>query len=202
MNSVVSDWMDQQIWPQIWKMMLDDAYFKLVGYARELTGRLNGPVAQIILDGYLTFQMVAIRRLCDPKRDVISLRRALTEAKSNGLAPTDQVDRLLDSLGCCDHVCDLVNDHVAHTANPSRRPSVSAWNLRTPHLIEAQKAICKAAITLDRDLLGRNIAINLIPEPQFNIMEDFTAWVPDEAIDKLWKFWHAYKREVDAWRLR
>ena len=50
MNSVVSDWMDQQIWPQIWKMMLDDAYFKLVGHARELTGKLNGPVAQIIPD--------------------------------------------------------------------------------------------------------------------------------------------------------
>jgi hypothetical protein len=67
--------MEKQIWPQVWKMMLDDAYFKLVGYARELTGRLNGPVAQIILDGYLTFQMVAIRRLCDPRKDVISLRR-------------------------------------------------------------------------------------------------------------------------------
>ena len=72
--------------------MLDDAYFKLVGHARELTGKLNGPVAQIILDGYLTFQTVAIRRLCDPRRDVISLRRAIMEAKAHDLDATDQAD--------------------------------------------------------------------------------------------------------------
>jgi hypothetical protein len=143
MNSVV-DWMDNQIWPQIWKMMLDDAYFKLVGHARELTGKLNGPVAQIILDGYLTFQTVAIRRLCDPRRDVISLRRAIMEAKAHDLAATDQADLLLDRLGCCDHVCDLVNNYVAHTANPARRPNASAWNLQVPHLVEAQKAICRS----------------------------------------------------------
>jgi hypothetical protein len=45
MSSVVSNWMDKQIWPQIWKMLLDDAYFKLVGHARQLTGKLNGTVA-------------------------------------------------------------------------------------------------------------------------------------------------------------
>jgi hypothetical protein len=126
MNSFVPDWMDKQIWPQIWKMMLDDAYFKLVGRARELTGKLNDPVVQIILDGYLTFQTVAIRRLCDPGRNVISLRRAIMEARAH--AATDQIDSLLDHLGCCDHVCNLVNNHVAHTANPARRPDASAWN--------------------------------------------------------------------------
>jgi hypothetical protein len=199
MNGVVSDWMDKQIWPQIWKMMLDDAYFKLLGRARELTGKLNGPVAQIILDGYLTFQTVAIRHLCDPRRDVISLHRAITEAKAHNLAATDL---LLDRLGCCDHVCDLVNNYVAHTANPARRPNASAWNLQVPHLIEAQKAICEVAITLDRDIFHRNTSINIIPEPQFNIMEDFTLWASDEVIDKLWRFWHAHKKEVDTWRLR
>ena len=102
---------------------------------------------------------------------------------------------------CCDHVCDLVNNYVAHTANPARRPNASAWNLQVPHLIEAQKANCKVAITLDRAIFHRNISINIIPEPQFNIMEDFTLWVPDEVISKLWKFWHAHKKEVDAWRL-
>ena len=71
-----------------------------------------------------------------------------------------------------------------------------------PYLAEAQKAICKVAITLDRDILHRNIPINIIPEPQFNIMEDFTPWMPDGAINKLWKFWHAHKNEVDAWRFR
>jgi hypothetical protein len=72
--------------------------------------------------------------------------------------------------------------------------------LQVPHLIEAQKAICNVAITLDHDIFHRNISINIIPEPQFNIMEDFTLWVSDEVISKLWKFWHAHKKEVDAWR--
>jgi hypothetical protein len=120
MNSVVSDWMEQQIWPQIWGMMLNDAYFKLVGHARELTGKLNGPVAQLILNGYLTFQIVAIRRLCDERRDVISLRRALLEIKAKDLALTPQIDQLLQSLDSCDHVCEQVNHHIAHTANPAR----------------------------------------------------------------------------------
>jgi hypothetical protein len=35
-------WLDQQIWPQIHAMMLNDAYFKLMGRARELTGDSTG----------------------------------------------------------------------------------------------------------------------------------------------------------------
>ena len=200
MNNFVSHWMDEQIWPQIWKMLLDDAYFRLVGHARELTGKLNGSVSQVILDGYLTSQTVTIRRLCDRRRDVISLRRVLTEARASNIATRDQDDQLSDILDSCDHVHDLVSDHIAHTADPLRRPNVSAWKLQMSDLVEAQKAICRVAVTVDRDLLHRNVAINLIPEPQFNIMEDFTLWVPDEMIDKLWKFWHAHKRNVNAWR--
>jgi hypothetical protein len=89
--------MDEQIWPQIWKLMLDYAYFKLAGHARELTGKPNGSIAQIILDGYLTSQTVTIRRLCDRRRDVISLRRVLTEVRANNLATHDQVDQLSDT---------------------------------------------------------------------------------------------------------
>jgi hypothetical protein len=199
MSGVISDWMDQQIWPQIWKMLLDDAYFKLVGHARELTGKLNGSIAQIILDGYLTTQTVAIRRLCDRRRDVISLRRVLTEVRTNNIAAHDQVDQLSDRLDSCDQVYDLVSDHIAHTADPLRRPNVSAWSLQTTDLVEAQKAICRVAVTVERDLFRRNVAINLIPEPQYNIMEDFTLWVPSEMIDRLWKFWHAHKKGVNAW---
>ena len=57
-------------------MLVHDAYFKLTGYARQLTGTFNGAVAGLIYAGYLTSQMVAIRRLCDKRRDVISLRRS------------------------------------------------------------------------------------------------------------------------------
>jgi hypothetical protein len=135
MNSVVSDWMEQQIWPQIGKMMLDDAYFKLVGCARELTKKLNGPVAQIILDGYLTFQTVAIRRLCDPRKDVISLRRVLVEVKAENLACFDQTDPLLQSLDSCNHVCKQVNHHIAHTANPALRPDFRESHDHTLNLL-------------------------------------------------------------------
>jgi len=55
-----------------------------VGRARELTGKFNDEIAQLIVDGYLSFQMVAIRRLGDPKRDV-SLRRVLMEIKDKSL---------------------------------------------------------------------------------------------------------------------
>jgi hypothetical protein len=94
----LSDCLDQHIWPQIQTMMLNDAYFKLMGRARELTGEFNGPIAGLIEVGYVTSQTLAIRRLCDPRRDVISLRRSLVKAKAGSLAPAGQVDQLLSRL--------------------------------------------------------------------------------------------------------
>jgi hypothetical protein len=49
MNAIaVPQWLDQHIWPQIQAMLLNDAYFKLMGRARELTGEFNGPIAGLI----------------------------------------------------------------------------------------------------------------------------------------------------------
>lgn len=78
--------LDQHIWPQIQTMMLNDAYFKLMGRARELTGEFNGPIAGLIEVGYVTSQTIAIRRLSDNRQDVISLRRALIEARTRNVA--------------------------------------------------------------------------------------------------------------------
>src|SRR5258708_40080053 len=64
-----ANWLDHQIWPQIHSFMLNDAYFKLMGRARELTGEFNGPIAGLIEMGYVISQTIAIRRLCDPRRD-------------------------------------------------------------------------------------------------------------------------------------
>ena len=36
-SAAISGWLDQHIWPQIHTMLLNDAYFKLMGRARELT---------------------------------------------------------------------------------------------------------------------------------------------------------------------
>jgi hypothetical protein len=197
-NSPVAGWLDQHVWPQIQTMMVNDAYFKLMGHARELTGEFNGPIASLIADGYVTSQMLAIRRLCDPRRDVISLRRAILECKAKQPASIDLIDRLLDRLDHCDHVCELVNDHVAHTANPRRRPEVSDWKLQVGHLAQAQLAICGVAIALDRDLLHRRNYVTIVPEQQFDIMQEFRCWVPDATINALWAFWHAHNRRVIA----
>jgi hypothetical protein len=92
-----------------------------------------------------------------------------------------------------------VNNYVAHIANPLRRPNVSGWNLQALDLTEAQRAICEVAVTLDRDLFQRKNYVKIIPEPQFDIMEEFRHWVPDAGIKKLWEFWHAHKDVVNAW---
>jgi hypothetical protein len=198
-TSPVAGWLDHDVWPQIQTMMLNDAYFKLMGRARELTGEFNGPIASLIESGYVTSQVVAIRRLCDSRKDVISLRRALLECKAKQLVPITTIDRLLGRLDHCGHVCELVNNHVAHTANPLRRPEVSDWKLQVGQLADAQRAICEVAITLDRDLLNRKNYVKIVPVPQFDIMQEFGCWVPDETIKALWDFWHAYVDLVNAW---
>jgi hypothetical protein len=197
--AAVPEWLDQHIWPQIQTMLLNDACFKLMGRARELTGEFNGPIAELIEVGYVTSQTMAIRRLCDDRRDVISLRRALIEARASNFAPSDPIDALLSRLDCCEHVCRLVNDYVAHTANPLRRPNLGDWNLQVAHLIDAQRTICQVAISLDRDLLRRRNYVKIVPVPQFDIMQEFRRWVPEAMINALWQFWHAHNDAVNAW---
>jgi hypothetical protein len=65
MSSAAAGWMRDSVWPEIQTMMLNDAHFRLVLTARRLTGKLKGPTGKLIDDGYVTFQMVTIRRLCD-----------------------------------------------------------------------------------------------------------------------------------------
>lgn len=177
-------------------MMLNDAIFKLMGRAREITGQFNGPIASLIEMGYVTAQTVAIRRLCDPKWDVISLRRLLSEA-TNSQGPA--IAGLSKQLDECAHVIELVNNHVAHTANPLRRPNAVDWNLQVGQLTEAQKAICEVALKLDRDVLRRKNYVKIIPELQYNVMQEFTSWVPEGEIKTLWQFWHAHVDGVNAW---
>lgn len=194
-----ADWLDQYIWPQIHNMMLNDAYFKLMGCARELTGEFSGPIANLIEVGYVTSQTLAIRRFCDGRRDVISLRRLLVEAKANGLVPAVHIDHILPKLDCCEHICRIVNDYLAHTANRLRKPNVSDWNLQLGHLTGAQKAICEVAVTIDRDFLRRRNNVRIIPVPQFDIMQEFRPWVAADGIKKLLEFWRAHNDTVNGW---
>ncbi|HXF94051.1 MAG TPA: hypothetical protein VNK46_14955 [Nitrospiraceae bacterium] len=200
-----SEWLDRHIWPQIQTMMFHDSFFKLFSYARELTREFSGPIGWLMEVGYVTTQAAAIRRLCDPRKDVISLRRLLEElkllvrlqSKSNF-----QVEELSGKLRRCDYVCRMANNYIFHTADPRRRPNLSEWKLLVDHLTEAQKAICEVAVTLDRDLLKRRNYVEIIPVPQYNFTEEFESWVGASNIQKLRDYFHSYRRKIKAWMTR
>jgi hypothetical protein len=201
MNAVVGpDWLDQHVLPEIQRMLVQDAYFKLTGYARQLTGTFNGALAELIYAGYLTSQMVAIRRLCDNRRDVISLRRVLEESKKTNAAVAVKACDLAQKLDACQSVRDLVDNYIAHTGNPQRRLNMPAWSLTEQQLTEAQKSLCQVAVILARDLLHRD-CVEVMPVVQSgDIMEDFRLWVPPGDIKKLWDFWHDRRATVNSWR--
>jgi len=76
MMSTATKWMKDHVWPEIEAMILNDTHFRMVLSARQLTGKLDGPTAKLLQNGYLTYHMVSIRRLCDIDSKVISVRRA------------------------------------------------------------------------------------------------------------------------------
>jgi hypothetical protein len=193
-----SGWLKDSIWPQISTMMLHDAFFRLFGYVFELTGQFNGPFAELVISGYVSNQTVTIRRLCDVKKDVISLRRLLEEVKASAFIPSGRSKQLLNLLADCDHVRDLVNDHIAHTGNPDRRPNTSPWSLKDAHIITAQKSICKVAHALTRDISKTHVA-HIIPVLQYDFMREFKTMVPTEKVQYLFDFWHAHSEGVDRW---
>lgn len=189
--SASDKWLDDYIWPQIHSLMLNDAYFKLVRYVHELTQIYIDPVGNLVVNGYVTFQMIGIRRLCDNKRDVISLRRSLTE--------TDIANKqtLLKRLDDCSDICDRTSDHIAHTGNPARRPKISDWNLTDDDLTNAHKAICEVACALECARTNSRGFVVIIPVVQTLNMTEFR--LSNEDTRKLWDFWHAHNDAVNAW---
>lgn len=82
------------IWKQIWDLLWRDHIFRVVNEARKIASEnadgsvgFNGPVMDLFDVGFVTVQVTAIRRLTDPddpkrpERNVISLRRILSEMK-------------------------------------------------------------------------------------------------------------------------
>lgn len=201
MNAVVGpDWLDQHVLPQIQGMLMEDAYYNLAAHAHVLTDKPNGVIAALIQTGYVTSQLLAIRRLCDNRTDVISLRRVIEESKKTNAAVAAKAGQLSQKLEACRSISDLVSNHIAHTGNPRRRPTMPAWLLPQPRLTEAQKAICEVATILARDLLQRDY-VEVLPAPQSgDLMEDFRLWVPEDDIPKLWDFWHYHRGIVNSWR--
>ena len=200
MSSTAAEWMKGYVWPEIEAMMLNDAHFRLVLTARQLTKKFSGPTAKLLQDGYLTYQMVTIRRLCDKDADVFSLRAVLRKAKEEQPQVTQQIDRLSGNLSKCDHVCEQVNKHVAHTANPAQSRKWVEWDMGMKDLETAHKAICQTAITLDRDILHWGLPIEIMPIPQYYFGEDLMLWVPEQLQDKLNQSWHDNRKRVNAWK--
>jgi hypothetical protein len=139
-----NEWLDDYIWPQVIELLLNDAYFKLVRHVSLHTGKYIDPVGVLVLNGYITHQLMGIRRLCDNRRDAISMRRLLVETN------VAEKPTLLAQLDACNEVCDRASDHIAHTGNPARRPRFADWHLNEEDLTNAHKAICQVTMALDR----------------------------------------------------
>ena len=107
-----NEWMDEYIWPQVIELLLNDALFKLVRRVFPHTDKGIDPLNVLLLNGYISFQLMGIRRLCDSRHDAISMRRLLVE--------TNVAEKLtlLAQLDACNEVCDRASDHIAHTGNP------------------------------------------------------------------------------------
>jgi hypothetical protein len=72
------------IWPQIYAMLLSDLTFRTIAHAADNdkeSALHNRLIRQAFTQGYLATQGLAIRRLIDDDRNVISLRRLLRDVK-------------------------------------------------------------------------------------------------------------------------
>ncbi len=72
------------IWPQIYSMTLGDLTFQTIAHVANADSEsaLHNPlISRSLIQGYAASQGLAIRRLVDRRRDVISLHRLLLDIK-------------------------------------------------------------------------------------------------------------------------
>ena len=191
LSTAAEKWLDDPIWPQIHSLMLNDAYFKLVRHVFEISQKYIDPIGNLVVNGYVTTQMVGIRKLCDNRTDVISLRRLLLDSTMLNK------QELLKKLDACNEVCDRTSDHIVHTGNPARRPNITDWNLTDDALTQAQRTICEVALSLDRARVEPRGYVKLIPVVQTLDMREFG--LSDADTRKLREFWHAHNDAVNGW---
>lgn len=192
-DAETNEWMDSYIWPQVIELLLSDAYLKLIRHVYQKSGKYIDPVGFLVINGYITFQLMAIRRLCDNRRDAISVRRLLLEANVAEKPP------LLAQLDACNEVCDRARDYVAHTGNPARRPRFADWHLTEEDLTNAHKAICQVTMTLDRCRTKPRNYSKIFPSVGLD-MRQFNLSPADT--QKLWDFWHANADTVNSWVIK
>jgi hypothetical protein len=197
--STATERMRQFVWPEIQAMMLNDAHSYLLFTAAQLTKKFRGPTAKLLQDGYLTYQIVSIRRLCDKSDDVYSLHAALEQAEKENPDFYPQIAAFKAFLHLkCHHVYEEVNKRIAHSANPAKSRGYAEWNMDIIQLETAQHAICCVAVIFNRDILRWKGYGDIIPVQQEYFGEDLM--LSEEMRDKLNQAWHDKKERVEAWR--
>jgi hypothetical protein len=182
--------------------MSNDAYFRLWIKAQEAAKAPYGPISQTIMNGYVAYQLAAIRRVCDRRRpdDVISLPKMLELMKQEQPFRVGIIDSLLRRLRDeCDELYTLATQYIAHNADPQTTRNWKAWGLTSDKITMTQKAICEVAIIIERDLLLITQRACLVPVWQGDYLAKVRLVVPPDQLDALRNFWHAHNKLVNEW---
>jgi hypothetical protein len=198
---LIALWLHEEIWPEIHAMMHNDGYFKLWLKAQEISEAPHGPIAQMVINGYATYQLAAIRRLCDRRKqaDVISLPKILQAIGEEYPYKKATVDSLATRLKTeCDALYTLATQYVAHNGVPAA-PNWRAWDLTSDGIMRAQKSICEVAIIIERDLLSVTQRTHIIPVPQFDYLNELKSSLPSDKLKVLREFWHTHNNFINSW---
>ncbi len=194
-------WLNDEIWPEVYTLIKDDAYFQLWLKANEIAATPYGPIAQTIINSYAISQLASLRRLCDlrPQDDVISLPKILKLIGHEQPHRKAAVDSLAARLKQdCAETYALATQYVAHNGNPAGRNWLG-WSLTSAKLMKAQQAVCEVTVIVERDLLAITQHTHILPVPQFDYLAELKAIVPAEKLNELRDFWHAHNATVNAW---
>jgi len=181
-------------------LMGSDAYFRLWVKAQEAANTPHGPISQVIISNYVSFQLAGIRRLCDTRRDVIALPKLLNRIKRDQPYRATAIGHLLSRLDTeCGELCRLATLYIAHSADPDMAKNWKAWKLTSAQLTTTHKAICEVAIIIERDLLQITQRTSLIRVFQGDYLAEVKSYVPEDQLPALREFWHAHNDMVNKW---
>jgi hypothetical protein len=190
------------IWREVHALMHADGYFRLWVKAQEAAKIPYGPISQTIINGYATYQLAAIRRICDRRKadDVVSLPKILELIKQEQPHRQTVIDSLLTRLKTeCDELYNLATQYVAHNADPQTTRNWKAWGLTSDKITMAQKAICEVFIIIERDLLSVTQRGCLIAVYQGDYLAEVRPLVPEDQLEGLREFWHAHNKSINQW---
>ncbi|HEX2715762.1 MAG TPA: hypothetical protein VHM88_26565 [Candidatus Acidoferrales bacterium] len=194
-------WLNK-IWQEVQTLLGSDAYFRLWLKAQEAAQIPYGPIGQTIISNYASYQLAAIRRLCDRRRqdDVISLPKLLELIRQEQPYRATVVDSLLDRLKTeAEHLYTLATQYVAHNADPATTKNWKTWNLTSAQIASTHKAICEVAIIIERDLLLITQRTHLIAVYQGDVLAEIRPYVPQGEVSALRQFWDEHNDAVNSW---